>query len=121
MLETVSQKWCEICWKILTTFPRTMTLAVDIIYGMVGMTPQNADDSLASVSQKRRKFRELAESRTNKAIDSVLRIGNLSNRQVYEFEDSEVRKIIRALRDAVASVETRFGSPKSKQSNSFKL
>lgn len=44
------------------------------------------------MSQKREKFRELAEARTTKALDAIARIGNLSNRQVYEYEDTEVKK-----------------------------
>ena len=59
------------------------------------------------MTQKREKFRELAEGRTTKALDAIARIGNLSNRQVYEYEDAEVKKIMRALRDAVAEVEAR--------------
>ncbi len=70
---------------------------------------------------KRIKFRELAESRTNKAIDAIARIGNLSNRQVYDFDEAEVRKVIKALRDAVSSVEARFDAPKSRAERSFKL
>lgn len=70
---------------------------------------------------KRDKFRSLAEARTNKAIEAILRIGNLSNRQIYDFEDAEVRKITRALKDAVSSVEARFESPRSKSSGNFKL
>lgn len=72
-------------------------------------------------SSKREKFRDLAEARTNKAIEAILRIGNLSNRQVYDFEDAEVRKVIRALKDAVASVEARFKSPRGKTGGGFKL
>jgi hypothetical protein len=71
--------------------------------------------------EKRHKFRELAESRTNKAIDAILRIRNLSNRQVYEFDESEVRKIMRALKDAIATVEGRFQSPRGKSGGGFKL
>jgi len=70
---------------------------------------------------KRQKFRELAQSRTNKAIEAISRIGNLSNRQIYEFEDQEVRKIIRALKDAVTKVEGRFDSPRGKSGGGFKL
>lgn len=77
--------------------------------------------SKPSSSEKREKFRELAESRTNRAIESILRIGNLSNRQIYEWEDAEVKKVIRALRDAVSSVESRFESPKGKMAGGFKL
>jgi hypothetical protein len=72
-------------------------------------------------SGKRERFRELAEARTNKAIEAILRIGNLSNRQIYNFEDAEVRKVIRALKDAVASVEARFESPRGKAGGGFKL
>ena len=72
-------------------------------------------------SSKHEKFRDLAEARTNKAIEAILRIGNLSNRQIYDFEDVEVRKVIRALKDAVASVEARFESPRGKTNGGFKL
>lgn len=70
---------------------------------------------------KHERFRALAEARTNKAIEAIGRIGNLSNRQIYEFEESEVRKIIRALKDAVSSVEGRFASPRSRAGGGFKL
>lgn len=70
---------------------------------------------------KREKFRALAEARTNKAIEAILRIGNLSNRQIYDFEEAEVRKVLRALKDAVAGVEARFESPRGKTGGGFKL
>jgi hypothetical protein len=70
---------------------------------------------------KKEKFRSLAEARANKAIEAIARIGNLSNRQIYEFEDAEVRKVIRALKDAIASVEARFESPRGKSGGGFKL
>lgn len=72
-------------------------------------------------SPKNEKFRELAESRTNKAIEAILRIGNLSNRQVYEYDEAEVRKIAKALRDAVSAVEARFEAPKARGERAFKL
>lgn len=74
-----------------------------------------------ATNPKREKFRELAESRTNKALDSIGRISNLSNRSLYEWEEAEVRKVVKALRDAVAEVEARFASPKGKVSAKFKL
>jgi hypothetical protein len=70
---------------------------------------------------KRQKFRELAEGRTNKALEAIARIGNLSNRQLYEFEEAEVRKVLRALKDAVSEVENRFASPRGKADARFKL
>ncbi|ESX08597.1 hypothetical protein X768_21175 [Mesorhizobium sp. LSJC265A00] len=62
----------------------------------------------------------MAESRTTKALEAITRIGNLSNRQVYDYEEVEVRKIIKALREAVAGVEARFETPRVRKSG-FKL
>lgn len=70
---------------------------------------------------KHAKFRELAEKRTNKALEAVRLIGNLSNRQTYVYEDAEVRKIVKALRDAVSEVETRFGKTTGRSGGDFKL
>jgi hypothetical protein len=72
-------------------------------------------------SSKHDKFRALAESRTNNALTAIGRIGNLSNRQLYEFDDAEVRKIIKALKEAIGEVEGRFASPKGKAESRFKL
>jgi hypothetical protein len=74
-----------------------------------------------SSKEKRDKFRDLAVKRTNRALESIGRVGNLSNRQLYEWEEAEVRKVIKALKDAVSEIETRFASPKSKSEGKFKL
>ena len=70
---------------------------------------------------KREKFRKLAEGRTNNALVAIGRIGNLSNRQLYDFEEAEVRRIVKALKEAVGEVESRFASPKGKAEARFKL
>lgn len=72
-------------------------------------------------SEKRQKFRGLAEKRTTRALEAIRRIGNLSNRQIYEYQEDEVRKIVRALREAVSEIEMRFKSPKGRVENGFKL
>jgi hypothetical protein len=72
-------------------------------------------------ANKRSKFRTLAENRTNRALDAIRRVGNLSNRQVYEWEETEVRKVLKALKDALSEVEGRFASPKGKTEGKFKL
>lgn len=73
------------------------------------------------LSAKHQKFRDLAESRTNKALDAIRRIGNLSNRSIYEWDEAEVRKVVKALRAEVSEVEGRFASPGSKSGQKFKL
>jgi hypothetical protein len=75
---------------------------------------------MAKSDTKQSKFKELAEKRVNKALDSIRLVGNLSNRQTYAYDDAQVRKIMKALRDAVGEVETRFGS-NSSQGGEFKL
>jgi hypothetical protein len=71
--------------------------------------------------RKHAKFRELAEKRTNKALEAVRLIGNLSNRQAYVYDDIEVRKIVKALREAVSDVEGRFETASSRTGGEFKL
>jgi hypothetical protein len=73
------------------------------------------------MSAKHEKFRELAEGRTNRALDSIRRIGNLSNRHLYQWEQSEVRKIVKALKDAVVEVERKFATPRTSREKDFKL
>lgn len=73
------------------------------------------------MTEKHDKFRELAEGRTNKALDAISRIGKLSNRHLYEWEPAETKKIIRALRDAVSDVESKFLAPKGAKENKFQL
>jgi hypothetical protein len=69
------------------------------------------------MTEKHTKFRELAESRTNKALEAITRIGKLSNRQLYEWDDAEVKKIVKALKDAVGELESRFSSPRGAKEN----
>lgn len=76
---------------------------------------------MAADDKKRAKFKELAEKRTNKALEAVRLIGNLSNRQTYAYEEAEVRKIAKALRDAVSEVEARFGKTTGGSGREFKL
>ncbi|WP_271079168.1 hypothetical protein [Aurantiacibacter sp. MUD61] len=72
-------------------------------------------------AEKHEKFLELAEGRTNKALLAIGRIGNLSNRSLYEWEEAELRKMIKALKDAISEVENRFASPKGKANAKFKF
>ena len=70
---------------------------------------------------KRKKFVELAEARVNRAAKDISLIGNLSNRQLYEWEDAEIKKIIKALRDSLNDVEARFDRPAGRRGGEFKL
>ena len=50
-----------------------------------------------------------------------MRRSNLSNRQIYEFDEAEVKKIVKALREAVSAVESKFDSPRGRPSGGFRL
>ena len=69
---------------------------------------------------KRGNFVRLAEGRTQIALDAIRKLGNLSNRRAYDFNDADVRKITKALREAVSDLERKFGAPND-TSDTFKL
>jgi hypothetical protein len=70
---------------------------------------------------KREKFVELAESRTVNAIKAIRVIGKLGNKNAYQFDDSDVSKIIRALNKEIDALKSRMSSSGGKESVEFKL
>lgn len=76
---------------------------------------------MPSQSDKRDKFVKLAEGRTQAALDAIRKLGNLSNARAYEFTQSDVKKIIKALREATADVERKFESSAPDGAGKFKL
>jgi hypothetical protein len=73
------------------------------------------------VRDKRLKFIELAEARVARAIGLIRLIGNLSNRNNYEFSDSDSTKIIAALESEIRILRLKFKLDGSKQKTGFKL
>ena len=75
----------------------------------------------SSKSEKREKFVKLAESRTINAIKAIRVIGKLGNKNAYQFDDSDVQKIARALTKEVDALKTRMSSTGGKEAVDFKL
>ncbi len=73
------------------------------------------------ISEKREKFVRLAEGRTQSALEAIRKIGNLSNRRAYDYDDADIKKIIKTLREATNEVERKFGSSSGDGINKFKL
>ena len=71
-------------------------------------------------NDNREKFVRLAESRTQGALNAIRKIGNLSNKRAYECTEADVKKIVKALRDAIGDMERRFSST-GDQADKFKL
>lgn len=59
---------------------------------------------------KSAKFKELAENRVNRALNYIRLIGNLANRNNYEYSEEEVQKIISILEVELKALKTKFGS-----------
>lgn len=76
---------------------------------------------MQDLSEKRAKFVKLAEGRTQLALDGIRKIGNLSNKRAYEYSKDDIRKIIKALKDATSDLERKFGASSDDGSNKFKL
>ncbi|GLR89450.1 hypothetical protein [Bradyrhizobium iriomotense] len=85
------------------------------------MLEKTTKKAAASKEGKRQKFVELAESRTVNAIKAIRIIGKLGNKNAYQFDDSDVQKIVRALNKEVDALKARMSSSGGKESVDFKL
>ena len=74
-----------------------------------------------AATSKREKFVKLAEKRTINAIKAIRIIGKLGNKNAYDYDDNDVRKIIKALNDEVETLKTRMKSTKPSDGVEFKL
>jgi hypothetical protein len=71
------------------------------------------------MSEKKMKFRELAEKRVNNTLKSIQLIGNLSNTRAYDYDEEDVKKIFKILKEEISIAESKF---KSKgRNNNFKF
>ncbi len=74
-----------------------------------------------SKASKREKFVELAENRTRNAIKAIRVIGKLGNKHAYEYDDSDVSKIVRALNKEVEALKARMAHSGGKDAVDFSL
>ena len=74
-----------------------------------------------SSNPKREKFVKLAERRTVNAIRAIRIIGKLGNPNAYEYDDNDVKKIVKALTDEIEATKTRMTSAKPSDGVGFKL
>lgn len=71
------------------------------------------------MNEKRDKFHELAEKRVSNALKQIQLIGNLANTRAYEYEEEEVKKIFKSLKEELNLAEAKF---KAKgRNNNFKF
>jgi hypothetical protein len=64
--------------------------------------------NIAPKRDARQRFVELANKRVTKTIKDLRLIANLANRRVYTYDESDAKKIIRALQRELDAVKARF-------------
>jgi hypothetical protein len=85
------------------------------------MLDKTGNAKTAAKAGKREKFVQLAENRTRNAIKAIRVIGKLGNKNAYQFDETDVQKIVRALTKEVDALKARMSSSGGKESVDFKL
>jgi ribosomal protein L7/L12 len=85
------------------------------------MLEKSASAASSAKADRRDKFVKLAENRTRNAIKAIRVIGKLGNKNAYQFDDSDVQKIVRALSKELDALKARMSSTGGKESVDFKL
>jgi len=63
------------------------------------------------VKVNREIFVKTAEVRVNRALKHIKIIGELNDKSKYVYSDADVKKIVKALKDAVLEIEAKFKEP----------
>lgn len=71
---------------------------------------------------KRERFEKVAGGRVQSIIDKLELLGNCSNRNNYEYEAGDVRKMFAAIKETLARTEHKFeGEVKKDKKKTFKF
>jgi ribosomal protein L7/L12 len=87
----------------------------------IPMPVKGTQNAASAKADKRQKFVKLAENRTRNAIKAIRVIGKLGNKNAYQFDESDVQKICRALSKELDALKARMSSTGGKESVDFKL
>ena len=64
---------------------------------------------------KQERFKRLAKLRGDRVLKDIQLLGNLSNRNNYEYSDQDVRKLFTALEEELRISKARFTSSKKRE------
>ena len=70
---------------------------------------------MSFIDEKKENFIRLAESRTNKAINYIELIGNLSNRNYYDYTPEQVDAIFTAIQSTLTAQKRRYNASLNKK------
>lgn len=68
---------------------------------------------------KREKFVRLAEKRTNRIIDQLELLGNLSNTSAYEYSQRDINMMFKAIEDALSEAKKCYTRQEKKETKKF--
>jgi len=81
---------------------------------------ETQEKKVVTPEMKRTNFVKLAEGRTQAALVAIQKIGNLANERAYGKNPADIKKIVAALKEAIADMERRF-DPQTEKKDRFKL
>lgn len=65
---------------------------------------------------KEEKFKRIVSLRTQKALDALRSIGKCSNKSIYSYSETDIRKIFSAIEEEIRNVKNLFkGKDKNKK------
>ena len=68
------------------------------------------------MSNKRKEnFIRIAENRTNKILDLIKLLGNLSNKSYYDYSNEQIDKIFNTIRNELDEQQAKFSTSKNKK------
>lgn len=73
------------------------------------------------MENKKENFKRIAENRTNKIIDMISLLGNLSNSSFYEYTDEQINAIFDAIQEELDKQRSKFIKQKEGKKRRFEL
>ena len=73
------------------------------------------------MDNKKDNFKRIAEKRTNKIIESISKLQNLTNTSFYEYSDEQVEAIFKAIQKELDNQKKIFEDDKKKEKKRFEL
>jgi len=68
-----------------------------------------------SIENKNTRFKRLAKQRGERILKDIQLLGNLSNRNNYEYSDAEVRKLFTTIEEELRISRSRFAVKRKRQ------
>lgn len=76
---------------------------------------------MGNKDKKAEKFKELAEKRVTDTLKKLQLIGNLANKNNYDYTDEQVKQIIYTLESEIKTLKLKFTEENKQQSTEFKF